>query len=60
MKERVWILKVLVDGLRTEEDYKLYKKLGILSSAMAFWHSAIVEPETKVAPITHITQDCMR
>jgi nucleolar pre-ribosomal-associated protein 1 len=45
--ERVWILKVLVDGLRTEQDYKLYKKLGITSSVMAFWHSNIVEPEAK-------------
>ena len=48
--ERVWILKVLVDGLRTEQDYKLYKKLGITSSVMAFWHSNIVEPEAKVEP----------
>ena len=46
--ERSWILKILVDGLRTEEDYLLYKRHGVFTSAMAFWESAVSDPQAKV------------
>ena len=42
------MLKILVDGLRTEEDYLLYKRQGVFTSAMAFWESAVNDPQAKV------------
>ena len=46
--ERSWMLKILVDGLRTEQEYLLYKRHGVFTSAMAFWESAISDPQAKV------------
>ena len=42
------MLKILVDGLRSEEDYKLYRRRDVFKSVMAFYESSLADQQTKV------------
>ena len=42
------MLRVLVDGLRSEEDYHLYRKRRVFAHVMAIFNSPFVGKESKV------------
>lgn len=49
MKERNWLLRLLVKGLKDQQDYYLYKKHHVFELCIAYYDSPLVEKSTKVS-----------
>ena len=49
MKERNWLLKLLVNGLKDQQDYYLYRKHHVFELCIAYYDSPLVEKLTKVS-----------
>ena len=42
-RERAWILGVLVDGLETAEDYKVYRRRHVIPLCMSLYGSTVCD-----------------
>jgi hypothetical protein len=42
-RERAWIMGVLVDGLETAEDYKLYRRRHVIPLCMSLYGSTVCD-----------------
>ena len=49
MRERNWLLKLLVNGLKDQQDYYLYKKHHVFELCITYYDSPLVEKSTKVS-----------
>lgn len=47
-EEQLWLLKVLVDGLKCKDDVRMYERHKVFSHVAALVGSTMLEPRAKV------------
>ncbi|KAI8924368.1 ribosome 60S biogenesis N-terminal-domain-containing protein [Entophlyctis helioformis] len=46
-RDRIWLLKLLAMGLRTADDYKLYRRRQVIDILMSYFHSTLADPVSR-------------